>query len=194
MTINMGNSQCSVCKKVTKKCCDSCHKGYCTTCNSDCYHDRGVAQFGNNSLESFKKSTYQLSNDETKCFADQCDNIGIHKCESQLCCGFFCENHKTHSHFPCGYGGCPNQAITHMMEFYDIYGGNIYCKFHHDWAVEENNALYRATKTSNNYTSHGRCNDCKITLTYDRASIGYCAKCNGKWQALKRQCIPGPFG
>lgn len=190
----MGNiPRCIVCND-KQRCCDVCQNGYCGVCDYYKNHNQGIAHFGVNTIEACKKSMF-VTNDVTKCRADGCYNIGINYCIKNHCCGIFCEDHMDHMHFKCCYSDCSNRAIKYRPDWCKIGPNKWYCKIHDDIVTQMHNDLYESQNYVGGYTApYGLSTDCRKPLTFDRASIKYCAPCNGKWQALKKQGIKGPFG
>jgi len=192
----MGHNPCILCG-IQQSCCDVCQHGYCLNCDISYYHNQGVPYLteGHRTLKAFHQAMSACSKGASKCSAPDCFRAGLLGCTKRSCCGNFCQDHMTHMHFGCCYKDCKQRAITYTLESNVIDGGKCFCKFHYNCVTEQNNKLYLEKKSYNYYSSpYGRCNDCRVALTADRASIKYCVQCNIKWIALKKQGIRGPFG
>jgi len=200
----MGNVECTLCK-TEKNYCKLCGRNYCLLHDVvkndalDRYcilHEKGFPCFGDNTAKEMthiqKKYASGKSSGTYVCPGSgiegaDCMNVANHKCANFACCGFFCEEHKTHEHLKCQYGTCSFPALVGTVS------EKVYCEYHHNILVNPTYGLAFAP-TYTQTPSYGNCYDCGKLLTHDRASIHYCVTCNGKWQALKKQGIRGPFG
>lgn len=130
-----------------------------------------IPYFSDMPVESFFASS---SNGSSKCRHDECNDKSVGQCKYKMCAMKFCYEHCDHGHIICRHPSCADYAVTLTDDT------NVACCAKHYYNRKQD--------------VHSNCKDCKTYLPENRRSIGYCSRCNGKWNHLRTQGISGPFG